>query len=530
MTAGADYRIPLLIGVTGHRDLLAEDRDAIAASVTAFFRMLAERFPHTPLRVFCGLAAGADQLVAEIALAFGAELVPVLAVPAAVFRTTLDTDPHARETYDRLLAGRPPIVLDPLATEPHDNTYALLADFLAVRCQILLGLWDGSERSAVGGTAFTIASKLNRRLASDAVLTDPIESGLVYHIPIRRRRAPHHRPENDEGFIALDAIGPYLESLAEIDIFNATPARGTTAGTALEQAFTHADAFALHMQGRVRAARVAVFASLTVLILSYAIYSEYNHPIVALLVYFCALGTGAAIWVIGRRENFEQRHLDYRTLAEALRIQVMWMRSGLNWSVAEYYLRKHRNELRWIQFALRAYTTDDAVMQTLERRRTARIGRHAAIDEGAVRQWIVDQRDYFRRGAGKRERLLQLLNRLSGVTYALGLLAAFLEIAGHWIVNLQTYQHELIMLMGVLPAFAGTIGAWMKQVAMSEEAARLTGMDLLFTQALDAWDEPRNARARSLIADDLGKEALHESADWLALRRGRRIEVPLGSG
>jgi hypothetical protein len=530
MNAGAEYRIPLLIGVTGHRDLLVEDRDAIAASVTTFFRMLAKRFPHTPLRVFCGLAAGADQLVAEIALAFGAELVPVLAVPPAVFRTTLETDPQARETYDRLLDGRPPIVLDALATEPHDDAYALLADFLTVRCQLLLGLWDGSERAAIGGTAFTIASKLNRRLDSDAALTDPIESGLVYHIPIRRRRAPDRRPENDEGFIALDAVGPYLQALAQIDVFNATPARGTETGTALERAFTHADAFALHMQGRVRVARIAVFASLTVLVLSYAIYSEYAHPLGALLVYFCALGIGAAIWLIGRRENFEQRHLDYRTLAEALRIQLMWISSGLNWSVAEYYLRKHRNELRWIQFALRAYTTDEAVMQTLERRRTARTAHHEAIDEGAIRKWIVDQRDYFRRSAGKRERLLQILNRLSAVVYALGLLAAFLEIAGHLIASLRTYQHELIMLMGVFPGLAGTIGAWIKQVAMSEEAARLAGMDLLFTQSLDAWDDPRNARARALIANDLGKEALHESADWLALRRGRRIEVPLGSG
>ncbi len=530
MQAGADYRIPLLIGVTGHRDLLAEDRDETVASITTFFRVLAKRFPSTPLRVFCGLAAGADQLVAEIALTFGAELVPVLPVRAEIFANAFADDATARAAFDRFLVGRPPIVLDAAATQTHDDTYALLADFLAVRCQLLLALWDGSEREEIGGTAFTTASKLNRRLVSDAALTDPIESGLVYHIPIRRQRAPHHRPSHDVGFIAQDEIAPYLESLAEIDVFNATPGRGLPDGSALERAFTHADAFALHMQGRVRAARAAVFASLTFLVVSYAVYSEYGNPFTSLLVYFCALGLGAVIWFVGRRANFEQRHLDYRTLAEALRIQLMWVRSGLNWSVSEYYLRKHRNELRWIQFALRAFTTDDAVLQTLARRRTACTAHHAPIDEAVVRAWIVDQRDYFRRSARRRERGLNGLNQISAVVYAMGLLAALGEIAGHVVPWLQAYRHELILLMGVLPALAGTIGAWIKQVAMSEEAARLAGMDLLFTQALDAWDEPRNAHARSLIADDLGKEALHESADWLALRRGRRIEVPLGSG
>ena len=61
--------IPLNVGVTGHRDVVAEDRDAIEIHVRSFFNELRRDYPSTPLRVYSGLAVGTDQFVAEIALA-----------------------------------------------------------------------------------------------------------------------------------------------------------------------------------------------------------------------------------------------------------------------------------------------------------------------------------------------------------------------------------------------------------------------------------------------------------------------------
>ena len=534
MNFGADYRIPLLIGVTGHRDLLPADRDGIAERVRAFFTLLKAEFPHTPLRVYSAFAAGADQLVAEVALASGLDVVGVLPMPEAAYVGDFADDPDALARFQRLLEGREVIVLDLEPQTLDDRTlkdrYAVLTNFLAVRCQLLLALWDGCESPEIGGTAFTVVSKLHGRLDADAALIDPIEAGLVYHIPIRRELAPNSQPKPRDGFLATTEIAPYLEALREIDNYNAVPPQSVSNESTVERAFLHADRLALKMQGRVRRSRFAVFGCLSTLVLAYAIYSEYGQLIVALAVYLGALIAGAAIWSAARGANLERRFLDYRTLAEALRIQAMWTRSGLNSSVADYYLRKHRHELRWIRFALRGFSSNDAVIALLTQRRMAPVRMRFAIDEGIIRAWMVDQRAYYSNSANVRERRLANLQRCAAALYGLGIAAAIAAIGREFWNELGMVQHAIVLLMGVLPALAGMIGAWIKQVALAEEAARARAMESLFAHALQEWDHPQNAAVRASIAEDLGKEALHENADWLALRRERPIEAPLGSG
>src|SRR4051794_536668 len=60
--------VPIVLGVVGHRDVRAEDRDALKSALTAIFRQFREAYGPTPLVVLSSLAEGADQLAAEAAL------------------------------------------------------------------------------------------------------------------------------------------------------------------------------------------------------------------------------------------------------------------------------------------------------------------------------------------------------------------------------------------------------------------------------------------------------------------------------
>ena len=57
-------RVPLVIGVTGHRDLLEAEQEIIKDRVQKFFRELQGRFPDLPLMVMTPLAEGADRIAA----------------------------------------------------------------------------------------------------------------------------------------------------------------------------------------------------------------------------------------------------------------------------------------------------------------------------------------------------------------------------------------------------------------------------------------------------------------------------------
>ncbi|HET9662676.1 MAG TPA: hypothetical protein VFP00_00490, partial [Burkholderiales bacterium] len=74
---------PLVVGVTGHRDLVAAEVAGIEAIVRRVFDDLQERFPGRPLRVLSPLAEGADRLVALIAEELGLELYVPLPMPEA---------------------------------------------------------------------------------------------------------------------------------------------------------------------------------------------------------------------------------------------------------------------------------------------------------------------------------------------------------------------------------------------------------------------------------------------------------------
>src|SRR5258708_20873104 len=78
-------RLPLVIGVTGHRDLRDEDVPKLEAEVAAIIAGLRldylEGDSETPIIVLSALAEGADRLVARVALAQGARLLPPLPLP-----------------------------------------------------------------------------------------------------------------------------------------------------------------------------------------------------------------------------------------------------------------------------------------------------------------------------------------------------------------------------------------------------------------------------------------------------------------
>src|SRR3954451_24587248 len=85
---GRDSReagIPLIVGVTGHRDPRPEQCDALTARVREVLTDLRRRCPSTRIVVLSGLAEGADHLVARVALELQLELVAVLPMPRTAY-------------------------------------------------------------------------------------------------------------------------------------------------------------------------------------------------------------------------------------------------------------------------------------------------------------------------------------------------------------------------------------------------------------------------------------------------------------
>ncbi len=147
--------LPLVIGVTGHRDLRPQDRGQLEGTVRQILLQLQADYPHTSLVLLSALAEGADRLVAQVALELGILLIVPLPMPADAYKREFHSD-EARAEFDRLLHQAEKSFGAPPLREAAGNSGA----YIAKNSQILLALWDGIDAKKRSGTAEVVRLKL----------------------------------------------------------------------------------------------------------------------------------------------------------------------------------------------------------------------------------------------------------------------------------------------------------------------------------------------------------------------------------
>ncbi len=185
-------RIPLVLGVAGHRQPRAGDLPALRAAFAAVLAEFRRAYPHSPIVVLSSLAEGADLLAAEVAL----EGVPEghiavrapLPMPATAYRaSTSFSNATVQQSFDRALDDRrvePLVVPLPgeaplrseaewlaLATEQaeaeRDARHACYANagvYVVRHCHALVAFWDGAEAEGPSGTGEIVRFMLEGRV------------------------------------------------------------------------------------------------------------------------------------------------------------------------------------------------------------------------------------------------------------------------------------------------------------------------------------------------------------------------------
>ncbi|MGW0843165.1 hypothetical protein ACWD26_24025 [Streptomyces sp. NPDC002787] len=131
------------IGITGHRQI----PDAALSTVRSGIR--AELRDRPAARALSSLAAGADQLFAEIALENGIPLTAV--IPGMDYETHLGDD-TVRAAYRRLLkccAARVELPHE----RTHDEAYYAAGRYIVDHADRVIAVWDGAPARGLGGTA-----------------------------------------------------------------------------------------------------------------------------------------------------------------------------------------------------------------------------------------------------------------------------------------------------------------------------------------------------------------------------------------
>ena len=207
----SESRVPLVVGVTGHRDLRQQDVQRLETEVGTIFERLKRDYlrgeGNTPIIVLSALAEGADQLVARVALKRGLRLIAPLPLPPEEYRRDFDPglNPGADKQFDALLAqaSRAPVMpftpgnsLVAVRTDEGKRAeqYRAVGFFIVENSDVLLALWDGNDKEmAIGGTAELVTFKrrgipFSVSKSANASL-DGAEIGPVIHLVTPRQKA-----------------------------------------------------------------------------------------------------------------------------------------------------------------------------------------------------------------------------------------------------------------------------------------------------------------------------------------------------
>lgn len=153
----ASERLPLIFGISGHRDLVVGDVPQLRDRLREIFARFRAAYPHTPFRLLTPLAEGADRLTAEVALASKIGLL----VPLPMARREYERDFRTAESLSefRALLALAESHWE-LAVSPKRGSagrtaqYAEVGDLIARQSHVLILLWDGKDNRKVGGTAW----------------------------------------------------------------------------------------------------------------------------------------------------------------------------------------------------------------------------------------------------------------------------------------------------------------------------------------------------------------------------------------
>lgn len=557
--------LPLVVGVTGHRDLAPDDDSAIAHLVRELFVSLQTSYPHTPIVLLSSLAEGADRLVALTALNCGAQLYVVLPMQAHLYEHDFTSSDSVAE-FRRLMArSNGAGVVDAPGPE-RERRYAAAGAFVVSHSEILIALWDGNEDEMPGGTSQIV------RFALQGVPADYLsvprealranETGAVYHIPVRRQSgaakpdaatspAEWRYPESDSSDpdATNAARAGFEENLRNLERFNRdalnaaierqsarsaasllTPEREAALGMGAildytRRLFGQADALALQCRNWTHRATVAIFGAIAVAAVLFALYT--NVLTGKSELYFAFLGVVAGAFAIDLliiRKRMQDRFQDYRALAEGLRVQFFWRIAGIRESVYDHYFARQEGELEWIRNAMRA----ESFRQQIDVGAEANGRPMGELLETVLAQWIRGEGAYFAR-AVRHERTLA--NRIKwGANACLIVTAIVALLLGVAVARNQPGFHGI--LIGILTlalAGAGLLTGYAQKRAHEEHARRYRRMAALYRIAGDRLaillGEDDVPAARGVLVQ-LGREALAETCDWLLLHRERQIDVP----
>ncbi len=528
--------IPIAIGVTGHRVIREEDVPALKQAVKGELEKLQEQYPDSPLVMLSGLAEGGDLLCADISAELNIPLLAALPMPREKYE--MDFTHAAKESLDVHLSRAEEVFVVPW-TEPVPDAGADRAFlfrqagiYVVSHCHILMALWDGGPGTeAACGTAEAVDFALHGSYypSLGVSLRTENNTGVIHIYTPRGEREKEkagtiHYLGNQEGVNgilritnefnrqALESERPAKSRLPE-------PASDDRKLERMESVSLIAGKLSSLYAKHYRRVLALLAAASMVLTFAFLMYDEVQAIWMILVCGIMLIGA----WLCQRyasRSDCHRRYIEYRVLAECLRVQVYLRYAGTGVEAANLLSWTQQEETAWIMTALCALTAGTPAKKVHDIREC----------------WVEDQRKYHE-AAEKRSLhdlgvsentvrtalITSIVLYLAAVLFEL-LCGGLLFAPKVHVTNVEVYRTALKILLGTISAVTLFITNYYGRMSLPRILSDHKKMERFYRKMSD---QLLGRGQTNELLTVLAREELVENGNWCSYQRDNKPDMSL---
>lgn len=492
--------LAITIGVTGHRDILNEDKDSLAKRFTSLIQSLEVKHPSLHFRIETGLASGADLLIAKTCIKLmkaGKPIIPIGILPMPINEFRKDFSDESLTEFNELIKAMEDNNLSIVTLpdqEKRSKCYEQLGQYLINKSDILISIWDGVYKSDKGGTCDVTLRALNP-LASfsdnnEELMNKQLNAYLyaedgtpIYRLYAKRLSRKHEDDANtQDGYIKnyknntlsidtseVDNRFEHLDSISkELTAINSLPQdkkkgylcsddsyqkyiKKNSDLKNIAKMFGLFDVLAVKLKRKTDIAQLGLViatALLTALFLTYA--KLYPKPIM-LAAYLAFFTISFIFYKLINPNKIKQSFTFARATAESLRIEFFWRAKGIIDGIGDISISKHINgqginEVKSLtaivnqSTLLGEGTTQDGFKET----------------NSVLNDWIIDQKNYYKTQRRLHHRRHERYEKFINLTIAVPIILCVTLLLFYYnikVINIGdiSLKNIMVFLVGLIP-------------------------------------------------------------------------------
>ena len=535
MLQDSEKKIPIVVGVSGHRRLRPQDLPALKAAVIDQLRSLQAQNPHSPQVMLCSLAEGADLLCADAAEELGIPLIAALPLPREEYEK--DFSPEGKRRLDHHCTRAEQIFVPPRSEalppegSSRNDAYRQAGIYISAHCHILLALWDGKPGKHGCGTAEAVEFALQGVCSPENGLPVRCSANTLVWQVLTPRGEDESGPAGEVR--VLGDRQAMQEILKDTDEFNRLAEKTSPHAQNLLPEEESGDPVLRRMLGVYGAASILtkknaqqyrqILAALAVasaaITMAFLLYDEAQAVGLILVIGLLLLLAWLCQRVAGRSDCL-RRYIEYRVLAESLRVSIYLRYAGSGIRAENLLSWTQQEETAWVLDALCAL----------------RAGCPPEREHEIRECWVEQQRAYHRAGEKKTRQETRLSSRIVRTALRLSvllyLLALLFEIFCGGVLtdpllpaaNAEGWRTLLKIALGSISAVTLFVANYYGRLSLSRVLSDHGKMERFFARMSERLLQEGQTDA---LLTTLAREELIENGNWSSYERDNAPEISL---